>query len=57
MSELVSTISGTSAELRMGDRICLWDMLHGLMLPSGNDAAFALAEHFGKMILESREEE
>jgi D-alanyl-D-alanine carboxypeptidase len=31
-------------------------MLHGLMLPSGNDAAVALAEHFGAMINEEREE-
>lgn len=25
----------------------VYDLLHGLMLPSGNDAAIALAEHFG----------
>jgi hypothetical protein len=25
----------------------VWDMLHGMMLPSGNDAATALAEHYG----------
>jgi D-alanyl-D-alanine carboxypeptidase len=30
-------------------------MLYGLMLPSGNDAALALAEHFGGMILEEQE--
>jgi len=40
-------MSGTSAELRMGDVLSVWDVLHGLMLPSGNDAAIALAEHFG----------
>ena len=57
VSELVSTISGTSAELRMGDFITVWDLLHGLMLPSGNDAAFALAEHFGSLLLDYREQE
>lgn len=35
----------------------MWDMLHGLMLPSGNDAAIALAEHFGTILLNAREEE
>jgi hypothetical protein len=35
--------------------ISVWDMLHGLMLPSGNDAAVALAEHFGSILLEEAE--
>ena len=39
----------------MGDQFSVWDMLHGLMLPSGNDAAIVLAEHFGGLILEQRE--
>lgn len=47
VSDNASSITGTSAELRKGDLLCVWDMLHGLMLPSGNDAAIALAEHFG----------
>ena len=34
---------GTSAELRIGDQIRLGDLLYGLMLPSGNDAAMAIA--------------
>ncbi|MFN9908239.1 MAG: hypothetical protein ACK56F_19265 [bacterium] len=56
VSENAASTSGTSAELRSGDWINVWDMLHGLMLPSGNDAAVALAEHFGAMINEEREE-
>jgi D-alanyl-D-alanine carboxypeptidase len=39
-------MTGTSACLFEGDRITIWDLLHGLMLPSGNDAAWALAEYF-----------
>lgn len=42
---------GTSAKLCTGDRVAVKDLLHGLMLPSGNDAAQALAEHFGKRML------
>ena len=32
----------------------MWDLLHGLMLPSGNDAAVALAEYFGKKIMNNK---
>ena len=36
---------GSSAELRAGDRVQMKDLLYGLMLPSGNDAAVAIAEY------------
>lgn len=45
-----SSIEGTSADLKFGDEVKIWDLLHGLMLPSGNDAAIALAEFVGGMI-------
>ena len=32
-------------ELKEGDKITLRDLLYGLMLRSGNDAAVAIAEH------------
>ncbi len=38
--------SGTSANLKAGEKVTVRDLLHGLMLPSGNDAARAFAEHF-----------
>jgi D-alanyl-D-alanine carboxypeptidase len=31
--------------LRLGDQVTLEDLLYGLMLPSGNDAALAIANH------------
>jgi serine-type D-Ala-D-Ala carboxypeptidase (penicillin-binding protein 5/6) len=43
-------INGTRANLQEGDSLYLWDLLHGLMLPSGNDAAICLAEYFGLLI-------
>jgi serine-type D-Ala-D-Ala carboxypeptidase (penicillin-binding protein 5/6) len=52
VSELASMTGGTTAQLCEGDVLCLWDMMHGLMLPSGNDAAVSLAEFFGELILE-----
>lgn len=39
---------GTSLYLKQGDRVLLSDLLYGLMLQSGNDAAIAIAEHVGK---------
>ena len=33
--------------LTVGDEVRVKDLLYGLMLPSGNDAAAVLAEHFG----------
>jgi len=47
VSKTAATVGGTSAKLRSGDVLSVWDLLHGLMLPSGNDAAMTLAEHFG----------
>ena len=43
-------VIGTSAELLEGDTLQIWQILHGLMLPSGNDAAHTLAEYFGGLL-------
>lgn len=40
-------ISGTSLYLRKGEKMSTRDLLYGLMLISGNDAATAIAEHVG----------
>ena len=39
ISEEAISISGTSAELQYRDILSINDLLYGLMLPSGNDAA------------------
>lgn len=41
-----STTPGTTANLLDSQYLSIWDLLHGLMLPSGNDAAMVLAENF-----------
>lgn len=38
---------GSSIYLKQGEKITLEDLLYGLMLSSGNDAAVAIAEHVG----------
>jgi D-alanyl-D-alanine carboxypeptidase len=49
VSKRASEICGTSAFLKEGLRFSIFDLLHGLMLPSGNDAALVLSEHFGRL--------
>lgn len=43
-------MEGTSANLRNDDELLVIDLLYGLLLPSGNDAGFALAQYFGKFL-------
>ncbi|MGC1273595.1 MAG: peptidoglycan-binding protein, partial [Planctomycetaceae bacterium] len=38
---------GSTAGIRAGERLSVRELLFGLLLPSGNDAATAFAEHFG----------
>ncbi|MBA2392683.1 MAG: transglycosylase domain-containing protein [Ktedonobacteraceae bacterium] len=40
----VNSHQGSSAQLVVGDTITLHDLLYGLMLPSGDDAAIAIAD-------------
>ncbi len=46
-SERADKTAGSSSGLRAGEKIRVRAFLYGLLLPSGNDAAVALAEHFG----------
>lgn len=55
VSKYASGITGTTARLKEGDILSVYDLLHGVMLPSGNDAASCLAEHFAVIIKEDRE--
>ena len=41
-------VEGSSIYLKEGEKISVLDLLHGLMLESGNDAALALADYVGK---------
>ena len=46
----VSRITGTAAFLLEGDTLQVRELLYGMLLPSGNDAAVALGSHFGGII-------
>ena len=49
-SYYASKICGTTAHIREGLRYSIYDLLIGLMLPSGNDASLVLAENFGRFL-------
>ena len=42
---------GTSAQLLPKDKVTVTELLYGMMLPSGNDAAQSLGIYFGNFIL------
>lgn len=44
---------GSTADLRTGEQLSVRECLYGLLLPSGNDAATAFAEHFGRRFSKS----
>ncbi|HEY4513133.1 MAG TPA: CapA family protein [Candidatus Paceibacterota bacterium] len=48
VSKSVVATNGTNGELRAGEKIKTADLLYPLLLESSNDAAEALAEHFGR---------
>ncbi|MEI8384132.1 MAG: serine hydrolase [Planctomycetota bacterium] len=46
-SSLADRTPGSTSGLKTGEKIAVRELLYGLMLPSGNDAAMALAEFVG----------
>lgn len=55
VTKRAASTNGTTANLKKGERIRVWDLLHALMLPSGNDAATCVAEYIGNKMLKTRE--
>lgn len=52
ISKKAAATGGSRLKLKAGDKISVKDLLYGLMLRSGNDAAVALAEYVGGNIEE-----
>ena len=46
-SKRADATRGSTSGLREGEQVTVRELLYGLLLPSGNDASVALAEHFG----------
>ncbi|CAD8054516.1 unnamed protein product [Paramecium sonneborni] len=51
VTKKASETIGTTAELKYNDILTIQDLLYGLMLPSGNDAATLIAQAIGTIIL------
>ncbi len=49
-SERADKTGGSTSAVRAGERLTVRELLYGLLLPSGNDASIALAEHFGQRL-------
>ena len=50
VNEIIYTIEGSSLYLEVGDKITLLDLVYGLLLRSGNDAAVLIAQHVSSEI-------
>jgi D-alanyl-D-alanine carboxypeptidase len=46
-----ANLVGTSAQLIKEDLLTVEELIYGMMLPSGNDAAESLALYFGSLLL------
>lgn len=51
-SATADATAGSTCDLKAGEQVSVGELLYGLMLPSGNDASVALAEHFGGRVME-----
>ena len=49
-SQRAADTEGSTAALEPGESLSVRELMYGLLLPSGNDASVALAEHFGALI-------
>jgi len=54
VTAFATQVVGTQAYIKEGDELSYMDLLHGLMLPSGNDAALLIAEYFGNILKERK---
>ena len=50
VTKKASETIGTTADLRYNDILSIEDLLYGLMLPSGNDAAVLIAQAIGTIM-------
>jgi D-alanyl-D-alanine carboxypeptidase (penicillin-binding protein 5/6) len=49
-SERADKTGGSTSAIHAGEQLPVRELLYGLLLPSGNDASVALAEHFGRRV-------
>jgi D-alanyl-D-alanine carboxypeptidase (penicillin-binding protein 5/6) len=55
-SDRADKTSGSTSDVKAGEKLPVGELLYGLMLPSGNDASVSFAEHFGKRLADNNED-
>jgi D-alanyl-D-alanine carboxypeptidase (penicillin-binding protein 5/6) len=55
-SERADKTSGSTSDVKAGEKLPVRELMYGLMLPSGNDASVCFAEHFGKRLANADKE-
>lgn len=50
IDEEIAKVKGSSYKLKVGEKVPLIELMNGLMIVSGNDAAIAIAKHVGKSV-------
>ncbi len=50
ISKLADATSGSTADVRAGEKVTVREGLYGMLLPSGNDMGNAFAEHFNERL-------
>ena len=56
-SEKADSTPGSTSGVRAGERVTVGELLYGLLLPSGNDASVAFAEHLGARLGDESDED
>jgi D-alanyl-D-alanine carboxypeptidase (penicillin-binding protein 5/6) len=54
-SERADKTSGSTSDVKAGEKLPVGELLYGLMLPSGNDASVSFAEHFGERLADEKD--
>ncbi len=56
-SERADKTPGSSSEIKAGEELPVRELMYGMLLPSGNDATVAFAEHFGDRLADDQDKE
>jgi serine-type D-Ala-D-Ala carboxypeptidase (penicillin-binding protein 5/6) len=54
-SERADKTPGSTSDVKAGEKLPVGELLYGLMLPSGNDAAVSFAEYFGDRLADEKD--
>jgi D-alanyl-D-alanine carboxypeptidase (penicillin-binding protein 5/6) len=56
-SERADRTPGSTSDVKAGEKLPVGELMYGMMLPSGNDATVAFAEHFGNRLADEKDKQ